>query len=422
MLILLPLTVLSFVVQFRMQFNSNSTSSESKDRLIISDTIINHQTVSSLANEEIIINRYFSYSEDSKNAGDRSQEIYEAFTNAFIYSLAVSSQTLYTYILFQMVAANIEDGKNTKHQFVVIYAYIFSSIPLSIAMINCPDFGKSKKAANNVLKYENLPHEQELAEIAGGVYEEKVMTSEIASQSIEFRNIWFRYPNTNSDAWVLRDFSLKIEPGQSIGLIGESGCGKSTVTSLLYRFYEPQRGRIIIGGYDITNFSLKSLRSNLGIVQQEPQLFNMTILDNIRYGKQFVTADEVINAAKIANCEEIISLKGLENNNLNQNEEPMDELYDQLDNGYRFVCGPKGSKLSGGQKQRVAIARTIITSPKILLLDEATSSLDEISQNEVQKALDIISKSCTSITIAHRRSALKNCDRIIEIVKGQIVS
>mmetsp|Transcript_16624 Transcript_16624/g.18477 ORF Transcript_16624/g.18477 Transcript_16624/m.18477 type:complete len:231 (+) Transcript_16624:1304-1996(+) len=224
--------------------------------------------------------------------------------------------------------------------------------------------------------------------------------------------------------WVLRDFNLKITAGESIGLVGESGCGKSTLTALLYRFYEPQEGTITIGGKPITSFTLKSLRENFGFVQQEPLLFNTTIMENITYGRRHATPEEILSAAQISNCSDFIANKDFDGELRDSTTEESveeDPRYGELPEGYRIVCGSRGSKLSGGQKQRVAIARAVIRNPKLLILDEATSALDESSQKVVQEALDQVMLKCTSIVIAHRQSTLKNCDRIVKIERGVIV-
>ena len=248
------------------------------------------------------------------------------------------------------------------------------------------------------------------------------LTKEIASGDIEFKNIWFKYPTSWGD-WVLKNFNLKIKASTSVGLVGESGSGKSTLVQLLLRFYDPQRGEILIGGIPITKFTLNSLRSAYGLVQQEPQIFDRTILENIWYGKPHATANEIDQAAVISNSKEFIQ-------NIEMNEEEMQKLacksnddarYTELENGYKMVWGPRGNKLSGGQKQRIAIARAVVRSPSILLFDEATSALDEVSQAVVQKSINQIMKTTTTIVIAHRVSTLSRWDKVSVICEGTIV-
>jgi len=248
-----------------------------------------------------------------------------------------------------------------------------------------------------------------------------ILTPELAEGDIEFHNVYFRYTSSTSIKWVLNNFCLKIKAGQSIGIVGESGSGKSTLLQLLYRFYDPQQGHITISGVPIINFTLCSLRQQFGIVQQEPVLFNSSILDNILYGKPHATVDEVRLAAKLANATEFIekdySPSGVPDGEYLAEIES-DPRYSQLPIGYRNILGPKGHKLSGGQRQRVAIARAIIRTPKVLMFDEATAALDEGSQEKVQETLEEIMHKSTCIVIAHRVSAIKNCDRVVTLVDG----
>ena len=247
-----------------------------------------------------------------------------------------------------------------------------------------------------------------------------IILSSTNNNDIEFKNVWFKYPNSGENQWVLRGFSLKIESGEWVGVVGESGWGKSTLTQLLFRFYDVQSGSISVGGIWIKDLTLKSLRGNLGIVEQEPILLNWSIMENIIYGKPEAKSEEIVEAAGIGNACEFINKLNESNLELNPNEVE-DKRYGQLPLGYQASWGARGSKLSGGQKQRIAIARTIIRKPQILILDEATSALDLRSQEIVQNALDKAMKKCTSIVIAHRQSTLKNWDRIITIEDGIVV-
>ena len=236
--------------------------------------------------------------------------------------------------------------------------------------------------------------------------------------------MWFKYPLENNK-WVLKNFNLKIKAGEWVELIGESGCGKSTTIQLLLRFYDPQDGLITIGGIDITTFSIKSLRSMFGLVQQEPILFNISIMENIIYGKWDATSEEIKFAAEMAHADHFISAldtNAHENPELNNKDWFSDPRYATLNPGYKALSGSRGSKLSGGQKQRIAIARALVRDSPILLLDEATSALDENSQREVQQALDGCIGKKTWIIIAHRTSTLKNCDKIYEISEGIIIN
>ncbi|XP_026421884.1 ABC transporter B family member 15-like isoform X2 [Papaver somniferum] len=219
------------------------------------------------------------------------------------------------------------------------------------------------------------------------------------SGSIEFKNIEFVYPS-RPKTLVLKDFNLDIEAGNTIALVGGSGCGKSTVVSLLQRFYNSLDGDILIDGIKIHEFQLKWLRAQMGLVSQEPALFGTSIKENILFGKEDATMNEVIDAAKAANAHSFIC---------------------QLTKGYDTQVGERGIQMSGGQKQRIALARALIKAPRILLLDEATSALDSESERNVQEALDKASLGRTTIIIAHRLSTVRNADKIAAVQNGHVM-
>ncbi|CAN6273020.1 unnamed protein product [Urochloa humidicola] len=216
---------------------------------------------------------------------------------------------------------------------------------------------------------------------------------------VEFRNVGFCYPS-RPESPVLVNFSLRVPAGRTVALVGSSGSGKSTVIALLERFYDPSAGEVMLDGVDIRRLRLKWLRAQMGLVSQEPVLFATTIRENILFGKEDATAEEVIAAAKAANAHDFIA---------------------QLPQGYDTQVGERGVQMSGGQKQRIAIARAIIKSPKILLLDEATSALDTKSEHIVQEALDLASAGRTTIIIAHRLSTIRNADMIVVMQSGEVM-
>ncbi len=215
---------------------------------------------------------------------------------------------------------------------------------------------------------------------------------------ISFEHVNFSYP-TRPDVQVLGDISLQIRSGQKIALVGHSGAGKSTITSLLLRYYQPQAGKITISGTDIEALDLKELRKNIGIVPQEVMLFGGSIAENISYGKPNATLTEIREAARKANALEFI---------------------ERFPEGFDTLVGERGVKLSGGQRQRIAIARAILKDPRILILDEATSSLDAESERLVQEALDELMKNRTTIIIAHRLATIRKVDYIYVIGDGKI--
>ncbi|UMM42746.1 hypothetical protein L5515_018454 [Caenorhabditis briggsae] len=216
---------------------------------------------------------------------------------------------------------------------------------------------------------------------------------------VKFENVHFRYP-TRKDAKILNGLNLTIEPGTSVALVGHSGCGKSTSVGLLTRLYEPETGNVTIDGTDVRELNIDYLRNVVGIVQQEPILFNDTIHNNLLLGNPNAKREKMIEVCKMANAHDFI---------------------EKMPKGYDTLIGDGGVQLSGGQKQRVAIARTLIRDPKVLLLDEATSALDAQSESVVQSALNNASKGRTTIMIAHRLSTIREADMIVFFEKGVIV-
>lgn len=214
--------------------------------------------------------------------------------------------------------------------------------------------------------------------------------------SIELRNVTFNYDGTP----ILKGIDLTIEKGKTVALVGSSGAGKSTLADLVPRFHDVSGGELLIDGVNIKDYSLKSVRDQISIVTQEPILFNDTIANNIRLGKQDATEEEVSEAARVANAHNFITRK---------------------EKGYETNIGDRGSKLSGGERQRLTIARAIVKNPPILILDEATSSLDTESERLVQDAINNMMQNRTSIVIAHRLSTIRHADEIIVLQKGEIV-
>ncbi|PQQ66247.1 ABC transporter ATP-binding protein [Acetivibrio saccincola] len=214
---------------------------------------------------------------------------------------------------------------------------------------------------------------------------------------IQFRNVVFRYREDHDE--VLRNLSLDIQAGEYIALVGSSGVGKTTLCSLVPRFYDVSDGEVLLDGIDVRNIRLSSLRRNIGIVQQDVYLFTGTILENIRYGKPDASREEIIQAAQKANAHDFIM---------------------KLPNGYDSFIGQRGVKLSGGQKQRISIARVFLKNPPILIFDEATSSLDNESEKVIQDSLEALAANRTTIVIAHRLSTIRNAKRIVVLTENGI--
>jgi len=385
---------------------------------LVSDCILNNITVASFGHEYLIVDKYKELLEIPMQDSIKKSHLqgitfgFSQFAMFAVYSL-----------LFYVAAKFIEKyDVKAENMFLAIFIIMFSAYGSGQAQQYAPSAGKGKQAAIRI--YNIIDEESELdpqLENEGEV----IANSGEFKGNIEFRDVWFRYP-TRRDHWVLKGLNLKIGMNQTVGLAGESGCGKSTIIQLLYRFYEPQFGHIFIDGINIKDYNVASLRRQYGLVQQEPILFNYSVRENIAYAKVNATNQEILDAAEIANATEFISTLQA---HTNEDEKPMN-IFDEEENatedpiqlppGYLVSCGVKGGKLSGGQKQRIAIARAIVRKPQVLMLDEATSALDEDSQNKVQVALDRIMKDRTTIVIAHRLTTIQKCDKIFVLRYGKV--
>lgn len=270
------------------------------------------------------------------------------------------------------------------------YILIFSQIIQPLKSLSAASYS-IKKGAASIDRIEHLIAEDvSIKEISNPFILKEF------SHSIEFKNVFFSY----GEKVILDDINLKIEKGKTVALVGSSGAGKSTLVDLIPRFHDTAKGELLIDGIRIEDYSLRSLRNQMGIVTQEPILFNDTIANNIALGADNATEEQIINAAKIANAHNFIILK---------------------EKAYQTTIGERGNKLSGGEKQRLTIARAVFKNPPILLLDEATSSLDTESEKLVQDAINNLMHNRTSIVIAHRLSTIRHADEIIVLQKGKIV-
>ena len=268
---------------------------------------------------------------------------------------------------------------------VMLYSIINPLKEFSKASYNIPKGLASMERVDKILKAENP-------------IKEKADSVRIASfeHSIEFRNVSFRY----GEKWVLRDINLKIEKGKTVALVGQSGSGKSTLVDLIPRYYDTQEGQVLIDGVDVRDLCIHDLRMLIGNVNQEAILFNDSFYNNISFGVESTTQEQVERAARIANAHNFIMAS---------------------EQGYDTNIGDRGGRLSGGQRQRVSIARAILKNPPILILDEATSALDTESERLVQDALEKLMKTRTTVAIAHRLSTIKNADEICVLHEGRIV-
>ncbi|KAF9621424.1 hypothetical protein IFM89_021463 [Coptis chinensis] len=297
-------------------------------------------------------------------------------------------------LIFFAGAQLVKHGKATFAEvFRVFFALTISAAGVSQSSALAQDTTKAKDSAASIFKILDRN-----SKIDSSRDEGTTLTS--VRGDIELEHISFKYP-TRPDVHIFRGLCLSIPSGKTVALVGESGSGKSTVISLLERFYDPDSGRITLDGVEIQKLKLNWLRQQMGLVSQEPILFNETIRTNISYGKQGgASEEEIIAATKAANAHNFIS---------------------GLPQGYDTSVGERGVQLSGGQKQRIAIARAILKDPKILLLDEATSALDAESERVVQDALDRVMVNRTTIVVAHRLSTIKGAD-VIAVVKSGVIA
>ncbi len=283
------------------------------------------------------------------------------------------------------------DGPTFIYYLVMLYSIINPLKDFSKASYNIPKGLASMERIDKILK----------AEVDIKDKENPVHISSFDHQ-IEFRHVSFAYTDTHTDElqYVLKDINLIIPKGKTVALVGQSGSGKSTLLDLIPRYYDVQEGEVLIDGVNVKDLGIHDLRSLIGNVNQEAILFNDTIKNNIKFGKEDATDEEIIRAAKIANAYDFIM---------------------ETENGFDTNIGDRGGRLSGGQRQRISIARAILKNPPILILDEATSALDTESERLVQDALYRLMKTRTTVAVAHRLSTIKNSDEICVIHEGRIV-
>ncbi|KAJ0978732.1 hypothetical protein J5N97_014206 [Dioscorea zingiberensis] len=390
-LALVPLMALNSLIQVKFMKGSNDNAKVMHEGAsqVASGAIGSIRTVASFSAEEKILELYKMKCEGSKKAGIR---------RGLISGIGFGISFLMLYCgyatSFFAGARLIGAGKTT---FSDVYrsflALSLAAIGLSHSSSLLPDATKAKSATASVFAILDRKSKIDSSDNNG-------VTLERVVGNIEFKDVKFSYP-TRPDVQIFQGLCLHVPSGKSVALVGESGSGKSTAISLLQRFYDPDSGRILLDGLEIQKFQLRWLRQQMGLVSQEPILFNDTIRANIAYGKGGDASEaEIFAAAELANAHQFIS---------------------SLHQGYETVVGERGVQLSGGQKQRIAIARAIIKEPKILLLDEATSALDAESERVVQDALDRVMLNRTTFIVAHRLSTIRGVD-FIAVIKNGVVS
>ncbi|XP_037828263.1 ATP-dependent translocase ABCB1 [Lucilia sericata] len=371
------------------QENMGTAKTMEKCTKLAVEVVSNIRTVASLGREEMFHKQYMEMLYPAVNKAKRNTHY-----RGFVYGLARSLMFFaYAACMYYGGWCVVNKGMEFGNVFKVSQALIMGTASIASALAFAPNFQKGISAAEGI--YKLITREPKIVDRPDVSHEPWQSEGNVAFDSVRFS-----YP-TRQEITVLKSLSLAVNKGQKIALVGPSGCGKSTCIQLLQRFYDVDGGSVTVDTIDIRNLSILNLRKQLGIVSQEPILFDRSIRENIAYGDntRMVSEQEIIEAAKKANIHNFVS---------------------SLPLGYETRMGEKGTQLSGGQKQRIAIARALVRNPKILLLDEATSALDAESEKVVQDALEVASEGRTSISIAHRLSTIVDCDIIFVFDEGKV--
>lgn len=355
----------------------------------VEDTLLGISVVKSFANEEIEKSK-FEISNDK--FVDIKKERYYDMAAFFMINEAFSG-LMYAILIFVGGYFVIND-KISPGNLIAFTMYLNMLVAAIERLINFTDVYQA--GATGIERF------VEVMDMGNTIFDDdEAIKLDDVSGKIEFDNVYFKYPDTREDEpYVLEDINFNVNVGENIALVGPSGAGKTTISKLIPRFYDIDKGSIKIDDKDIKDITLESLRDNIGIVQQDVYLFGGTVKDNIRYGKDDATDEQIIRAAELAGATEFIN---------------------DLPYGFDTYIGERGVKLSGGQKQRISIARVFLKNPPILILDEATSALDNKSEAIVQKSLENLSEGRTTITIAHRLSTIINADEILVLTYDGIV-
>lgn len=352
----------------------------------VQENISGINTVKSLSREDFQITKFNRSNGDYKDKYLFTSDIWAKYFPLMEFLGNVSVVTLLAYGGYLVMNGNLQPG-----ELVAFYSLVWYIIwPIMNLGFTINLFSQSKASGERLL--EILEVDEKIKDHSDVIHVDRM------KGEVEFNHVSLNY--TVHDEAALEDISFKVEPGKVIGLIGATGSGKTSITQLITRFYEPEEGEILIDGMDVKDYSLKSLRRNIGFVLQESFLFSSTIRANISYGRPEASMEEVIEAAKRAEAHDFIT---------------------ELPDGYETRLGERGLGLSGGQKQRIAIARAICTDPSILILDDATSAVDMETEFRIQKALKEVMSDRTTFIIAHRISSLKHADEILVLENGKVV-
>jgi ATP-binding cassette subfamily B (MDR/TAP) protein 1 len=354
---------------------------------LASEAVINHRTITAFSSQKRIVNLFAATLEGPKKESIR-QSWYSGFGLFSSQFLAAASTALAYWYGGKLLADKLIHPERLFQAFLIL---LFTAYTIAEAGSMTKDISRGSNAVGSVFAI--LDRKSEIVpDSSWGLDASK---SNIRGR-VELKNVYFSYPS-RPDQLIFKGLNLKIRSGTTVALVGPSGSGKSTVIGLIERFYDPTKGTVYIDERDIKDYCLRTLRSHIALVSQEPTLFAGTIHDNIAYGRSDAKESEIRKAAMLANAHEFIS---------------------GMKDGYETYCGERGVQLSGGQKQRVALARAILKNPSILLLDEATSALDSVSESLVQDALEKMMEGRTCIVVAHRLSTIQKSDSIAVIKDG----
>ena len=352
----------------------------------IEDSLLGNKVVRAFANEKVEIDKFDRDNQEFLKIKRQTYKYMAAFQN----TIRIFDGLMYVVVI---VAGGIFMIKGLiKPADLVAYTMYVSTLLTTIRRII--EFAEQfQRGMTGIERF------SELMEAKIDIFDEEgAKPIQDVKGEVTFKNVSFEYPDDHTQ--VLSGINLTIKPGEKVALVGPSGGGKTTLCSLIPRFYDPTEGEILLDGQNIKNVTLESLRSNIGVVQQEVYLFSGSVYENIAYGKTDATREEVIQAAKMAGAHDFIM---------------------ELKDGYDTYVGERGVKLSGGQKQRISIARVMVRSPKLVILDEATASLDNESEHLVAESLDKLAAGRTTITIAHRLTTIHGADRILVLSGNHIV-
>ncbi len=352
---------------------------------LISEVFNGIRLIQAFSAEEYELKRFLVEAEENRRAKYQTEKI-----KALQFVVVGFLEAMSIVFLFFLGGWQISQDNLTGAEFISYIAAVALLIdPISLTTSNFNEFKQGEASVERI--FELLEIEPEIRDKIGAI------ELESSTGKVEYCQVNFQY---DKEKTVLKNINLKVEPGETIALVGLSGAGKTTLVNLLPRFYNVSEGQILIDGVNIADVTIKSLRNQIAIVPQETVLFSGTIADNITLGKEGISLTEIEAAAKIANAHQFIS---------------------KLSQNYYTYIGERGVNLSGGQRQRIAIARAVLLNPKILILDEATSALDSESELLVQEALERIMKDRTVFVIAHRLGTVRKADRIIVMEGGEII-